>query len=120
MVTPPEGFSEDDAYVAMLERIKDGHEDVLTEMSAIYKKAGKRKEASDALYQVAMLKSGAKDYQGASQTLDEAVRLNRDNGAAVKERDRIKLELTYQSLQPKEQAETPAAAPAPQEGDAKQ
>lgn len=119
-VTPPEGFSEDDAYVAMLDRIKDGHEDILSEIAGIYRNAGKRKEASDVLYQLGKLKANAKDYQGAKSTLDEAVRLNRDNTAAVKERDRIKLELTYQSLQPQEKTEAPAAASAPQEADARQ
>lgn len=108
-VTPPEGFADDDAYVVMLDRIKDGHEDILSELSTTYKKAGKRKEASEALFQLAQLKTGAKDYQGAKPILDEAVRLNPENSAAVKERDRIKLELTYQSLQPQETA--PAAAP---------
>lgn len=117
-VTPPEGFSEADAYVAMLDRIKDGHEDILTEMSGIYKKAGKRKEASAALYQLGELKINAKDYQAAKPILDDAVRLNPDNADAKKERDRIKLELTYQSLQPKEEA--PAAAAEPQQGGAAQ
>ncbi len=113
-VKPPEGFEDDDAYVAMLDRIKDGHEDVLTEMAGIYKKSGKRKEASDVLYHLGLLKTAAKDYQGAKPILDEAVRLNPDNTFAVKERDRIKLELTYQSLRPQEKNEAPAAAPAPQ------
>ncbi len=113
-VTPPAGFFEDDAYVVMLDRIKDGHEDILSEMAGIYKSAGKRKEASDALFQVAVLKSKAKDFQGAKTTLDEAVRLDRDNTAAVKERDRIKLELTYQSLAPADKpADAAPASPAP-------
>lgn len=110
-VTPPEGFLEDDAYVLMLDRIKAGHEDILSEMAGIYKRAGKRKEASDALFQQAALKSGAQDFKGAKAVLDEAVRLNPDNAAAVKERDRIKLELTYQSLAPAQSA-APAAASA--------
>ncbi len=111
-VTPPEGFAEDDAYVLMLDRIKEGHEDVLSEMAGIYKKAGKRKEASDALYHLAMMKTAAKDYQGAKPILDEAVRLNADNTLAVKERDRIKLELTYQSLAPAASPEAGVSAPA--------
>lgn len=106
-VTPPAGFFEEDIYVAMLDKIKDGREDVLTEMSAIYKKMGKRKEASELLYQLAALKIKSKDFQGAKPLLDDAVKQNPENTAAVKERDRIKLELTYQSL-------APAAAPAPQ------
>jgi hypothetical protein len=112
-VAPPEGFAEDDAYIVMLDRIKDGHEDILTEMSGIYKKAGKRKEASEALYQLAELKVRAHNYPAAKSVLDEAVRLNPDNGAAVKERDRIKLELTYESLQPQENTPAPAQS-APQ------
>jgi len=99
-VTPPAGFDEEDIYVSVLEKIKDGREDVLTELAAIHKKMGKRKEASDLLYQLAALKIKAKDFQGAKLLLDEAVKQNKENTAAVKERDRIKLELTYQSLAP--------------------
>jgi len=106
-VTPPAGFMEDDTYVSVLSRIKEGREDVMTEMAAIYRKMGKRKEASDVLYQLAMLKANAKDYQAAKTFLDDAVKLNANNMEARKERDRIKLELTYASLAP--------AAPAPQE-----
>ncbi len=112
-VTPPDGFLEDDAYVLMLDRLKGGNEDTLSEMAAIYKRAGKRKEASDALQQQAALKSRAQDLKGAKTLLDEAVRLNPDNTAAVKERDRIKLELTYQSLAP---AQSQPPAPAPGQG----
>lgn len=111
-VTPLAGFFEGDTYVAMLERIKDGREDVLNEAAGIYKKAGKRKEASDTLFLVGALKSRANDFQGAKTALDEAVKLNPDNTAAVKERDRIKLELTYQSLAP---AQTPSPAVQPGE-----
>lgn len=99
-VTPPAGFLEDDTYVNQLDRIKDGREDIMTEMSGIYRKMGKRKEASDALYQLAMLKVKGKDFQNAKTLLDDAVKLNPENVAASKERDRIKLELTYQSLAP--------------------
>lgn len=99
-VTPPAGFDEEDIYVALLDKIKDGREDVLTEMAAIYKKMGKRKEASELLYQLAVLKIKVKDFQGAKPLLDEAVKQNPDNTVAVKERDKIKLELTYQSLAP--------------------
>lgn len=115
-VTPPAGFNEDDAYVSMLERIAAGHEDILSEMAGIYKNAGKRKEASAALVRVAALKASAKDFKAAKTVLDDAVRLNPDNAAAVKERDRIKLELTYQSLAPapaEKPAEGAAATPAP-------
>ena len=106
-VTPPAGFLEDDTYVSLLSRIKEGREDVMIEMVGIYRKMGKRKEASDILYQLASLKANAKDYKQAKTYLDDAVRLNPDNMEAKKERDRIKLELTYQSLAP--------AAPAIQE-----
>jgi hypothetical protein len=107
IVTPAPGFLEDDTYISLLNRIKDGREDVLAEMTTIYRKMGKRKEASDCQYQLAMLKATGKDYQAAKTLLDDAVRLNPDNAEAKKERDRIKLELTYQSLAP--------AAPAVQE-----
>lgn len=107
-VTPPAGFIEGDAYVAMLDRIKDGNEDILREMAGIYKKAGKRNEASDALFQLSALKSKGNDLQGAKTVLDEAIRLNPGNAAVAKERDRIKLELTYQSLAPT-QTEAPSS-----------
>jgi hypothetical protein len=111
-VKAPDGFHDDDTYVSLLAQIKDGHEDILSEMAEIYRKNGKREEASDALYQIAQLKVNAKDFQHAKTLLDDAVRLNGKNEDAKKERDRIKLELTYQSLQPQEKAEAPAAAPA--------
>ena len=76
---------------------------------AIYKKMGKRKESSEVLHQAAVLKIKAKDFQGAKKLLDDAVKQNPENTAAVKERDRIKLELTYQSLTP---VQTPTPAPA--------
>jgi len=109
-VTPPAGFLEDDTYVSLLSRNKEGREDVMTEMIGIYRKMGKRKEASDILRQLATLKVNAKDYKQAKTYLDDAVRLNPDNSEAKKERDRIKLELTYQSLAP-----AAPAAPAVQE-----
>ncbi|OGW37762.1 MAG: hypothetical protein A2X58_05685 [Nitrospirae bacterium GWC2_56_14] len=105
-VTPPAGFLDDDTYVSLLNRIKDGREEVMAEMTAIYRKMGKRKEASGILYQHAMLKAAVKDFKQAKTLLDDAVKLNAENTEAKKERDRIKLELTYQSLAP--------AAPAPQ------
>lgn len=110
-VTPPAGFREDDTYVSLLSRIKEGREDVMTEMAGIYRKTGKRKEASDILYQMATLRANAKDYKQAKTYLDDAVRLNPDNKEAKKDRDRIKLELTYQSLAPAE----PAAQEKPEE-----
>jgi len=114
-VTPPAGYAEDEIYVALLDKIKEGREDVLSEMSAIYKKMGKRKEASDLFYQLAVLKIKAKDFQGAKPLLDDAVKQNPDNTAAVKERDRIKLELTYQSLAPATPvAPTVPVAPSPE------
>jgi hypothetical protein len=108
-VTPPAGFHEDDTYVSLLNRIKEGREEVLAEMTAIYRKMGKRKEASGILYQHAMLKAAVKDFKQAKTLLDDAVKLNAENTEAKKERDRIKLELTYQSLAP-----AAPAAPAPQ------
>lgn len=111
-VTAPAGFQEDDLYISLLSRIKDGREDILTEMAGIYRRMGKRKEASDALYQLAALKAAGKDFAQAKTLLDDAVRLNPENEAAKKERDRIKLELTYQSLAP---AAPAAPAPAKQE-----
>jgi hypothetical protein len=47
-----------------------------------------------------MLKAAAKDFKQAKTLLDDAVKLNAENTEAKKERDRIKLELTYQSLAP--------------------
>ncbi len=99
-VSPLAGFLEDDTYVSLLSRIKEGREDVMTEMVSIYRKMGNRKEASDILYQLAEIKANAKDYKQAKMYLDDAVRLNPNNAEAKKERDRIKLELTYQSLAP--------------------
>ena len=99
-VTPPAGFLEDDTYISLLNRVKEGREDVMTEMAPIYRKAGKRNEASDILYQLAMLKALVKDFKAAKTFLDDSVKLNPGNAAAVKERDRIKLELTYESLSP--------------------
>lgn len=104
-VTPPAGFFEDDLYISLLSRIREGREDILAEMAGIYRKMGKRKEASGILYELAMLKAAGKDFPQAKTLLDDAVRLNPESEAAKKERDRIKLELTYQSLAP--------AAPAP-------
>lgn len=114
MIIPPEGFLEEDAYVLMLDRIKQGRDDVLAEMAAIYKKSGKRNEASDVLYQQATLKIAMKDYKAAKPMLDEAAKLNPENKNAVMERDRIKLELAYQSLEPQEPVETPAPVPSDQ------
>jgi len=99
-VTPPAGFLEDDTYVSLLSRIKEGREDIMAEMTGIYRKAGKRKEASDILYKRALLRANAKEYDQAKALLDDAVKLNPDNAEAKKERDRIKLEMTYKSLEP--------------------
>lgn len=114
-VTPPAGFSDDDTYVTQLDRVKDGREDIMSEMSGIFRKMGKRKEASDMLYQLATLKVKAKDFQNAKALLDDAVKLNPENAEAMKERNRIKLELTYQSLSPAvpPAPAAPAAAAAP-------
>ena len=105
---PLAGFTDDETYVALLDRIKEGREDVMTEMVGIYKKYGKRKEAANILFQHAMLKATAKDFEKAKTLLDECVKLNPDLAEAKKERDRIKLELTYRSLAP-QTTEAPAA-----------
>lgn len=112
-VTPAAGFLDTDTYVSLLSRISEGREDVLAEMAAIYRKMGKRKEASDALYRQAMLKAAVKDYAQEKTLLDDAVKLNPENAEAKKERDRIKLELAYQSLLPAPSAAS--AVPALQE-----
>jgi hypothetical protein len=101
---------DDETYVALLGRIKEGREDIMTEMIGIYKKAGKKKEAADILFQLAMLKATAKDFEQAKMLLDNAVKLNPEHTQAKHERDKIKLELTYQSLAPAQQP-----APAKQE-----
>jgi hypothetical protein len=109
-VTPLAGFMDDETYVALLGRIKEGREDIMTEMIDIYKKAGKKKEAADILFQLAMLKATARDFEQAKMLLDNAVKLNPEHTQAKQERDKIKLELTYQSLAPAQQP-----APAKQE-----
>jgi hypothetical protein len=111
-VTPAAGFLEDETYVSLLSRIKQGREDVMTEMAAIHRKMGKRKEASDILYQLAVLKANMKEFTQAKTLLDDAVKLNSDNVEAKKMRDQIKLELTYQSLAPAPAA--PVATPIPE------
>jgi hypothetical protein len=110
-VTPLVGFMEDETYVSLLGSIKEGREDIMTEMIGIYKKAGRKKEAADVLFQLAMLKATAKDFEQAKMLLDNAVKLNPEHTQAKKERDKIKLELTYQSLAPAQQP-----APEKQEG----
>ncbi|MDH4163647.1 MAG: YARHG domain-containing protein [Nitrospirota bacterium] len=117
-VTPAEGFGETDTYVHLLSLISEGREDAFAEMASLYRKMGKRKEASDALYRQAMLKVVGKDLAQAKTLLDDAVKLNPENTLAVKERDRIKLELTYQSLAPAAPAAAPASAPQEKTGDA--
>lgn len=118
-VAPLAGFLEDDTYVALLGRIKEGREDIMNEMIAIYKKARKKKEAADILYQLAMLKATAREFEQAKTLLDDAVKQDPEHAQAKKERDRIKLELTYKSLAPAEapvkQEPAPAPSPAPQE-----
>jgi len=99
-VTALAGFMDDETYASLLTAVKDGREDILNELAAIYKKARKKKEAADTLYQIARLKVAAVDYAQAKTLLDEAVKLDPEHLAAKKERDRIALELTYQSLTP--------------------
>ena len=105
-VAPLAGFLEDETYVSLLAQVKEGREDIMAEMAEIYRKMGKRKEASDILFQLAALKVHSSSFEQAKKLLDDAVKLNPENADAVKERNRIKLELTYQSLAP--------ATPAPQ------
>jgi len=109
-VTPLVGFMDDETYVSLLGRIKEGREDIMTEMIGIYKKAGRKKEAADILFQLAMLKAAARDFKQAKTLLDNAVKLNPEHTQAKQERDKINLELTYQSLEPAQQP-----APAKQE-----
>lgn len=111
------GYQDDETYVALLDRYKTKREDVLNEMVEIYKKYGKRKEAAEIYYQLAQIKIAAKDFKEAAVQLDNTVKQNPEHLAAKKERDRIKLELTYQSLNPQSPkpveapTTTPAAAP---------
>jgi hypothetical protein len=115
------GFMDDETYVSLLGRVKEGREDIMNEMVAIYRKAYKKKEAADILYQLAMLKVAAKELPQAKTLLDDAVKLNPEHMVAKKERDRIKLELAYQSLAPAApalpaaQAITPAVTSGKQE-----
>lgn len=106
---PLDGFRDDDTYISVLERIKDKREDVLKEMLEIYKNAGKRQEMGDVYFELATLKTAAREYKDAVALLDKAVALNPGHPGAKKERDRLKLELTYQSLKPA--AETPGPGP---------
>ncbi len=110
-VSPLGGFMEDETYVSLLGRIKEGREDILNEMIAIYKKKWKNKEAADLLYRLAMLKVAANDLDQAKTLLDNAVKLNPEHAEAKKERDNIKLKLAYQSLAP-----APKETPATEEG----
>ena len=113
-VKPLDGFRDDDTYISVLERIKDKREDVLKEMLEIYKNAGKRPEMGDTYYALAMLKANAREFKEAVALLDKAVYLNPGNAQAKKERDRLKLELTYQSLKPASETQAPAGtAPSP-------
>lgn len=112
--TPLGGFKEDETYVALLDRLKEGREDLMTEMVAIYRKSGKKKEASEILYQLGTLKASARDFEKAKAALDDAVKLNPENVEAKKLRDRIKLEMTYQSLQPAAPTTPAPEAPAQQ------
>jgi len=114
-VAPLAGFIEDETYVSLLGRIKEGREDVMNEMVAIYRKAYKKKEAADILYQLAMLKIAAKDLTTAKTLLDDVVKLNPAHVAAKKDRDRIKLELAYQALTPAAPSAAPAVTPVKQE-----
>lgn len=94
------GFMEEDTYVSLLGRIKAGRPEILEEMASLYRRQGKGKEASGVLLELAMLKAAAKEYTEAKTLLDSAVKLDPGNEQAQKTRDRIKLELAFQSLEP--------------------
>lgn len=106
-----DGFQDDETYVAVLGLAKSGREDVINEMIGIYKNAGRRKETADLYYELGMMKANAKDLKAAGDLLENAVKFNPEHAQAAKERARIKLELTYQSLNAP--AETPKPAEAP-------
>jgi hypothetical protein len=106
-----DGFQDDETYVAVLGIARSGREDVLNEMIGIYKNAGKRKEAGDLYYELGMMKANAKDLKAAADLLENAVKFNPEHTQAGKERARIKLELTYQSLSAPAEAPKPADAP---------
>lgn len=112
-IDPLAGFMDDETYVSLLERIRSGRPEILEEMAGLYRKQSRRKEASGVLFELAALKAGAKEYKEAKTILDTAVSLDPENVRAQKERDRIKLELTLQSLEPPQPA-VPDAAGIPQ------
>jgi tetratricopeptide (TPR) repeat protein len=115
---PLAGFQNDETYVSLLGRVMQGREDLMTEAATIYRKAGKRTEAADILFQLGALKAAAHDLDPAKKLLDDAVKLNPEHGEAKKLRDQVKLEMTYRSLAPAEEkkpepdpATVPEAAP---------
>jgi len=116
-VTTLAGFQEDETYVSLLGRIKAKHEDIMNEMIGIYRNTGKRKEAADIYFQLAELKIKSKDYKEAAALLENAVKFNPEHVAAKNERNRIKLELTYQALNPPADAAKPAETPVTQPAD---
>lgn len=108
---PLAGFQDDETYVVLLGRIMQGREDLMSEAAAIYRKAGKRKEAADILFQLGALKAAAHDLDPAKKLLDDAVKLDPEHGEAKKLRDQVKLEMTYRSLAPAEEKKAEPAAP---------
>ncbi len=110
-VKPLEGFLEDDTYISVLERTGNRGEDVLKEMLEIYKNAGLKPKMADVYVELAAHKTKARDFKEAVALLDKAVYLNPGHPTAKKERDRLKLELTYQSLKPASDTPGPAASP---------
>lgn len=110
-VKPLEGFLEDDTYISVLERTGDRSEEVLKEMLEIYKNAGLKTKMADVYVELAAHKTKARDFKEAVALLDKAVYLNPGHPAAKKERDRLKLELTYQSLKPAGESPAPATNP---------
>ena len=102
-IQPLAGFMDDETYVSLLGRIKKGREDVMSEMIEIYKKKGRKNEASELMYELALLKASVNELKEAKQLLDTAVKYDPKNVKAAKKRDQVKLELTYMALAPSEE-----------------
>jgi tetratricopeptide (TPR) repeat protein len=107
-VKPLEGFQEEDTYISVLERTDDRSEEVLKEMLEIYKNAGLKTKMSYMYVGLANHKTKARDFKEAVALLDKAIYLNPGHPTAKKERDRLKLEMTYQSLRPAGEPSAPA------------
>ncbi len=97
---PLAGFQDDETYVSLLDRIKAGREDVMNEMTALYRKKGKKAEAAGILFELAMLKVSVRDLAAAKTLLEQAVKLNPELPGAKQQLDKVKLELAYQAVAP--------------------